>query len=62
MVQGRLKVVVTRALPEVVETRMMELFDVELNHDDVKLSREACRHVGAGGGTVETDRQLRRGC
>lgn len=41
MVQGRLKVVVTRALPEVVETRMMELFDVELNHDDIKLSRDA---------------------
>lgn len=40
MVQGRLKVVVTRALPEVIETRMKELFDVDLNHEDKKLSRE----------------------
>ncbi|KEO52953.1 2-hydroxyacid dehydrogenase [Thioclava pacifica] len=36
----RLSVVVTRRLPEVVETRMKELFDVELNHDDRKLSRD----------------------
>jgi len=32
-----LKVVVTRRLPERVETRMRELFDVELNEDDHKL-------------------------
>ncbi|MBC7146257.1 MAG: D-glycerate dehydrogenase [Thioclava marina] len=36
----RLSVVVTRRLPEVVETRMKELFDVELNHDDRKMSRD----------------------
>jgi glyoxylate reductase len=34
MPQRKLKVVVTRRLPEPVETRMRELFDVELNHDD----------------------------
>ncbi|MGB8623090.1 MAG: NAD(P)-dependent oxidoreductase, partial [Paracoccaceae bacterium] len=37
----RLSVVVTRRLPEVVETRMKELFDVELNETDEKMSREA---------------------
>ncbi|OOY24189.1 D-glycerate dehydrogenase [Thioclava sediminum] len=36
----RLSVVVTRRLPEVVETRMKELFEVELNHDDRKMTRE----------------------
>lgn len=34
-------VIVTRKLPEVVETRMMELFDVRLNADDVPFDREA---------------------
>ncbi|MDF2233245.1 D-glycerate dehydrogenase [Albimonas sp. CAU 1670] len=38
---GRPKVVVTRKLPDVVEARMGELFDVELNLDDAPLSREA---------------------
>ncbi|MDR3518698.1 MAG: D-glycerate dehydrogenase [Azospirillaceae bacterium] len=28
-------VIVTRKLPDVIETRMMELFDTRLNHDDV---------------------------
>ncbi|WP_127901545.1 2-hydroxyacid dehydrogenase [Solirhodobacter olei] len=37
----RLSVVVTRRLPEVVETRMRELFDVELNEADVKMDRAA---------------------
>ncbi|NDK35464.1 2-hydroxyacid dehydrogenase [Rhodovulum sulfidophilum] len=37
----RLSVVVTRRLPAPVETRMKELFDVELNEADVKMSREA---------------------
>ena len=41
MPQSRLKVVVTRTLPEVVETRMKELFDVRLNETDEKMSREA---------------------
>ena len=32
-------VVVTRKLPEAIETRMMELFDTRLNHDDKPLSQ-----------------------
>ncbi|WP_456386762.1 NAD(P)-dependent oxidoreductase, partial [Profundibacter sp.] len=36
----RLSVVVTRRLPEAVETRMKELFDVELRDDDAPMSRE----------------------
>ena len=35
----KLSVVVTRRLPEVVETRMTELFDVTLREDDTPLSR-----------------------
>ncbi|WP_417279994.1 2-hydroxyacid dehydrogenase [Celeribacter sp.] len=41
MAKERLKVVVTRALPEQVETRMKELFDVELNHTDEKMDKAA---------------------
>ncbi|WP_321366086.1 D-glycerate dehydrogenase [uncultured Celeribacter sp.] len=41
MAKDRLKVVVTRALPEQVETRMKELFDVELNHTDEKMDKAA---------------------
>ncbi|MBT0958051.1 D-glycerate dehydrogenase [Alphaproteobacteria bacterium KMM 3653] len=37
----RLSVVVTRRLPEVVETRMSELFNVTLREDDAPMSREA---------------------
>jgi glyoxylate reductase len=40
MPAGRLSVVVTRRLPEPVETRMKELFDVELREDDRPMSRE----------------------
>jgi glyoxylate reductase len=36
----RPRVVVTRRLPEAVETRMAELFDVELNLTDVAMSRK----------------------
>ncbi len=36
----RLSVVVTRRLPEPVETRMKELFDVELRDDDTPMSRD----------------------
>ncbi|AUH63199.1 D-glycerate dehydrogenase [Paracoccus zhejiangensis] len=36
----RLKVTVTRRLPEAVETRMKELFDVSLNESDTKMTRE----------------------
>ncbi len=34
-------VIVTRKLPDSIETRMMELFDAKLNHDDVPLDRAA---------------------
>jgi glyoxylate reductase len=37
----KLKVVVTRKLPDPVETRMCELFDTELNHDDAPMSGDA---------------------
>ncbi|WP_425053206.1 2-hydroxyacid dehydrogenase [Psychromarinibacter sp. S121] len=40
MVRERLSVVVTRRLPEVVETRMTELFNVELRDDDRPFTRE----------------------
>ncbi|MFT4619515.1 MAG: glyoxylate reductase [Sulfitobacter sp.] len=40
MASDRLSVVVTRRLPEPVETRMKELFDVELNPEDRKLTRD----------------------
>ncbi|MGE0096613.1 MAG: D-glycerate dehydrogenase, partial [Alphaproteobacteria bacterium] len=33
MAQRKPVVVVTRKLPEVIETRMMELFDTRLNRD-----------------------------
>jgi glyoxylate reductase len=36
----RLTVVVTRRLPEAVETRMKELFDVQLRDPDTKMSRD----------------------
>ncbi|NVO25592.1 2-hydroxyacid dehydrogenase [Donghicola mangrovi] len=40
MPSERLKVVVTRRLPEAVETRMKELFNVTLREDDHLMSRE----------------------
>jgi glyoxylate reductase len=39
MAGKKLTVVVTRRLPEAVETRMMELFDVELREDDTPMTR-----------------------
>lgn len=39
MPSERLSVVVTRRLPEVVETRMSELFDVELRGDDTPMTQ-----------------------
>lgn len=39
--RATLRVAVTRRLPEAVETRMSELFDVILREDDAKLSPEA---------------------
>jgi glyoxylate reductase len=41
-------VVVTRKLPEVIETRMMELFDTRLNHDDRPMSKSALIESIAG--------------
>ncbi|HHB81287.1 MAG TPA: D-glycerate dehydrogenase, partial [Aliiroseovarius sp.] len=40
MPKQRLSVVVTRQLPEPVETRMKELFEVERREDDTPMSRE----------------------
>jgi glyoxylate reductase len=40
MPNPRLRVVVTRRLPEAVETRMTELFDVELRDPDTAMTRE----------------------
>ncbi|MDF0602597.1 D-glycerate dehydrogenase [Psychromarinibacter sp. C21-152] len=40
MARERLSVVVTRRLPEVVETRMTELFDVELREEDTLFTRD----------------------
>jgi glyoxylate reductase len=39
MSRSRPLVVVTRRLPEVIETRMMELFDTRLNSDDEAMSK-----------------------
>ena len=44
----RLSVVVTRRLPEAVETRMTELFDVTLREDDAPMTREALAEALAG--------------
>ena len=41
MPASKLKVIVTRKLPEPVETRMAELFDVELSSDDVPLDYDS---------------------
>jgi len=41
MPSSKLKVIVTRKLPEPVETRMRELFDAELNVEDAPMSPEA---------------------
>ncbi|MGH7002971.1 MAG: 2-hydroxyacid dehydrogenase [Alphaproteobacteria bacterium] len=47
MSQSKPVVVVTRKLPDVIETRMMELFDTRLNRDDKPMSQseliEACK-------------------
>jgi glyoxylate reductase len=41
MPASKLKVIVTRKLPEPVETRMAELFDVQLSGDDVPMDYDA---------------------
>ncbi|KPF75775.1 hydroxyacid dehydrogenase [alpha proteobacterium AAP81b] len=45
--QTRPKVIVTRRLPQAVEARMAELFDVELNLDDVAMTPEALAAAAA---------------
>ncbi|XDZ62390.1 2-hydroxyacid dehydrogenase [Alphaproteobacteria bacterium LSUCC0744] len=40
MVQSKPKVILTRKLPETIETRMRELFDTTLNNDDKALTRD----------------------
>lgn len=40
MVAKKPLVIVTRKLPDVIETRMMELFDCRLNHDDHPFTRD----------------------
>lgn len=44
---SRPKVIVTRRLPQPVETRMAELFDVELNLDDAPMSADALADAAA---------------
>ena len=39
MPSDRLKVIATRRLPELVETRLKELFDIMLREDDAPMSR-----------------------
>jgi glyoxylate reductase len=41
MPTNKIRVVVTRKLPDPIETRMMELFDVRLNLDDEPLGKDA---------------------
>ncbi|MBP7242823.1 D-glycerate dehydrogenase [Amaricoccus sp.] len=48
MADNRLKVVVTRRLPELVETRLRELFDATLSPDDQPMSQEALAAAMAG--------------
>ncbi len=48
MPEPRLSVVVTRRLPEAVETRMSELFDVTLRADDAPMSRDELVAAMAG--------------
>ena len=47
------RVVVTRKLPDAIETRMMELFDVQLNLDDKPMTKaqliEAVAHLESHG-------------
>ena len=39
MTKKRPLVIVTRRLPDVIETRMMELFDCRLNEDDAPINQ-----------------------
>ena len=46
MSSERLSVVVTRRLPEAVENRMKDLFDVTLRDDDSPMSRQELAQAG----------------
>lgn len=48
MTLAKPKVVVTRRLPDAIETRMRELFDTTLNHDDTAMSRDQLAAAMAG--------------
>jgi glyoxylate reductase len=48
----RLSVVVTRRLPEAVETRMTELFDVRLRDEDTRMTREALAEAMRGADVI----------
>ena len=54
MAKKRLSVVVTRRLPEVVETRLSELFDVALRPDDTPMTRAEIVEAMNGTITVES--------
>jgi hypothetical protein len=49
-------VVVTRKLPDSIETRMRELFDARLNLDDTPMTPGANRGRGSNGGRAGADR------
>ena len=46
-------VIVTRKLPDAVETRMMELFTTRLNADDHALSKTELTDADVGQGAIE---------
>ncbi len=48
----RLSVVVTRRLPDQVETRLSELFDVRLREDDTPMTRDELVEAMQGAGAV----------
>ena len=41
--RNKLKVIVTRKLPDIIETRLMELFDCQLNLDDHRMTHDELR-------------------
>ena len=52
-------IVVTRKLPDVIETRMMELFNARLNHEDRPMTQEGlveAMFTGFPGNSGETVR------
>ncbi len=55
MAKQKPTVVVTRKLPDIVETRMMELFDVRLNLTDEPLAPERLIEGGALGRCAGAD-------